>query len=168
MMATPAVQRPGVLNRSAAAGSRRFTKAPQYLTLRKETRMNAEDSPRPYWISEQIDLAALPEPFRIAITEIVNRAYEELVLGAADALERSAATTYVHLLWLELLQQFELGNELESVSRPNLSFGARAEMIMRHLRLVAAKQHTGNFLLRVKAFHEKYAAALNGSTGLPS
>ena len=32
--------------------------------------------------------------------------YEQLVLGAADPLERATAATFVHLLWLELLQQF--------------------------------------------------------------
>jgi hypothetical protein len=33
-------------------------------------------------------------------------------------------------------------------------------MIAQHLRLVGAKQHAAQFLLRLKAFHEKYGAGL--------
>jgi hypothetical protein len=97
---------------------------------------------RPYWIPEQTDLEALPPAVQLAITNVVNRAYQELVLGAADALERSAGATDVHLLWLELLHQFELGNQLKNRLRPNYGFAARADTIAQHLRL-AAKQHTG-------------------------
>lgn len=115
---------------------------------------------RPYWIPDGIDFEALPNALQLAITGIVNPAYQELVLEAADALARSAGTTLVHLLWLELLQQFELGNQLENLVRPNHGCAACADMIAQHLRLVGAKQHTAQFLLRLKVFHEKYAAGL--------
>ena len=61
---------------------------------------------RPYWLPEDTEFAALPRPLQVAITEILYPAYEQLVLGAADPLERATAATFVHLLWLELLQQF--------------------------------------------------------------
>ena len=113
---------------------------------------------RPYWIPERIDLDALPEALRLAISEIVNPAYQEFVLGAADALQRSAGATYVHLVWLEVLHQCELGQELDKFLRPNFGFAAQADMVAQHLRLVGAKQQAGTFLLRVKAFQEKYTA----------
>ena len=97
--------------------------------------------PRPYWIPEEIDLAALPKAVQLAVSEILNRAYQELVLGAADALERSAGTTYVHLLWLELLSQFELGNQLANLQHDQ-GLAAPPNLIAQHLRLVGAKQQT--------------------------
>jgi hypothetical protein len=62
-------------------------------------------------------LQPLPKELRLAIMEIVNPAYQELVLEAAAALARSAGTTLVHLLWLELLQQLELLTALRTGDR---------------------------------------------------
>ena len=123
--------------------------------------------PRPYWIPEEVDLAALPKEVRLAVSEILNRAYQELVLGAADALERSAGTTYVHLLWLELLSQFELGNQIANLQTPDQGLAAPANLIAQHLRLVGAKQHAGSFLLRLKALRGKHAAGFQRSTSFP-
>lgn len=123
--------------------------------------------PRPYWIPEEADLEALPKEVQLALTEVVNRAYQELVLGAADALERFAGATYVHLLWLELLHQFELGKQLDNLLRPNHGFAARADRIAQHLRLVGAKQQAGSFLLRVQALQDKDTAGSHRPRGFP-
>jgi hypothetical protein len=56
-------------------------------------------------------------------------------------LERSAGTTYVHLLWLELLSQFELGNQLANLQHDQ-GLAAPPNLIAQHLRLVGAKQQT--------------------------
>src|SRR6516164_4810706 len=92
---------------------------------------------RPYWLPEDTEFAALPRPLQVAITEILYPAYKQLVLGAADPLERATAATFVHLLWLELLQQLELGNCLEDLMRPNFGSAALNGVIAQHLRLVA-------------------------------
>lgn len=123
---------------------------------------------RPYWIPDGIAFQAPPQALQLATTEIVNPVYQELILEAGDALERSAAATLVHLLWLEFLQQVELGNHLDNLVRPNHGFAVRADMIARHSRVVGAKQHTGTFLLRLKAFHEKSAAGLSRPAAPPT
>jgi hypothetical protein len=103
----------------------------------------------------------------VAITEIVNPAYQELVLGAGDALERSAGATHVHLLWLELLHQLALGNQLENLLRSNHGFAAQADRIAQHLRLAAAKQQAGSFLLRIQAVQDKDTAGSQRPRGFP-
>ena len=49
-----------------------------------------------------------------AITEIITPAYHELVLAAPNGFERSAGMTYVHMAWLELVEQLSLGKDLEA------------------------------------------------------
>ena len=88
--------------------------------------------------------------------------YEQLVLGAADPLERATAATFVHLLWLELLQQLELGNCLEDLMRPNFGSAALNGVIAQHLRLVGAKQQTDSFLLRLKALQGSFQHGAQG------
>ena len=117
---------------------------------------------RPYWLPEDTEFAALPRPLQVAITEILYPAYEQLVLGAADPLERATAATFVHLLWLELLQQLELGNCLEDLMRPNFGSAALNGVIAQHLRLVGAKQQTGSFLLRLKALQGRFQHGAQG------
>src|SRR5438477_98569 len=100
-----------------------------------------ESFSQPYWIPEGFNFDALPQAFQQAITEILNPAYQELVLAVGHPLERSAGATYVHLLWLELLQQFELGDQMDTRLWLTYRFPERADMIAQHLRLVGAKQH---------------------------
>jgi hypothetical protein len=79
---------------------------------------------RPYWISEGIKFGALPQAPQVGITEILNPTCQELVLKAADVLERSAWTIFVRLLWLELLLQFELSDPIDTRLRPTVFRGA--------------------------------------------
>ena len=46
---------------------------------------------RPYWLPGDLDIDALPEGLRLAISQILTPAYEELVLAAPNALERATA-----------------------------------------------------------------------------
>lgn len=111
--------------------------------------MKANPSPLD-WIPHGIDIDALPSEVRSAITDILYPACQELVVGAADPLERDAATTYIHLWLLGLIHQFELGKEID-----RYGFAASAEMMVQHLRLVKAKQQTASFLLRAKVLKGK-------------
>ena len=71
-----------------------------------------DSTPRPYWIPPGVDFGRLPEQVRAAILGIINPAYQELVLGARDGLPKAAGVTLVSLLWLEILDQVELGQDL--------------------------------------------------------
>ena len=47
------------------------------------------DAPRPFWIPDGVNFDSLPAELKIAITGIVDPAYNELVLSAASGLEQS-------------------------------------------------------------------------------
>jgi len=74
--------------------------------------MPSPDSPRPCFLPDGVDFDALPENLRLAVQEILGPAYRELVLGASDVLERAGAVTFVHLMWLEILDEIGLGEHI--------------------------------------------------------
>ena len=55
---------------------------------------------RPYWLPGDLDIDALPEGLRLAISQILTPAYEELVLAAPNALERATGAAILdhHLI----------------------------------------------------------------------
>ena len=114
-------------------------------------------APRPYFVPSGLDFDTLPEGLKLAIREIVDPAYSELVLGAADALERAAAVSFVHILWLELLDQQGLGTQ---IARHLPKGGTVTELVFEddfnaHLRLLGAKHKAAAFLLRLREFRAK-------------
>ena len=64
---------------------------------------------RPYFIPKNIDLGQLPGGLRKAVDDIILPAYQEFVLEATTSLERAAGMTLCCHIWLELLEQFDLG-----------------------------------------------------------
>jgi hypothetical protein len=116
------------------------------------------NTPRPFWIPDGVSLDSLPEELKIAIAGIIDPAYHELVVSASSGLEQSTGLTIVHLLWLEILDQIELGNAVAKHSDEPDTFKHRETMIARHLRLVGAKNKTSNFLLRLHDFRQKWGA----------
>src|SRR4051794_13174139 len=68
---------------------------------------------RPYFFPPTVDFEALPAAVQTAIAEIVVPAYEELVVGAESAIERSAGTSLVLLLALEIMEQMEIGAAMD-------------------------------------------------------
>jgi hypothetical protein len=111
---------------------------------------------RPYFLPVDVDHDSLPEPVRIALDEIVEPAYRELVLGAATALGRSAGVSLVFLLAEEILGQFQLGGQMDFGQAPDPSRRAeRDKLIAAHLRVVNSKQQTANFILRLKDLRYK-------------
>jgi hypothetical protein len=106
---------------------------------------------RPYWVPPEIPFETLPESVQLAFEAIIQPTYHELVLGAADSLERSAGVTLTFLLALEILDQFELGHLLNFSAGSGSSGAAeRDKLIARHLRVVGAKQHAAAFLSRIR------------------
>lgn len=126
--------------------------------------------PRPYFVPDELDWEALPRAVQVAVDELVQPAYVELVLQASTELERAAGATFVHLLFLELLEQFDLGREVARcvAGRADDTEGVspREEELRRHLRLVSQKEKAGKFLMRIHEFRLKHPHVF--ATGLES
>jgi hypothetical protein len=110
---------------------------------------------RPFWIPDTVRFDALPEAVRAAIIEIVNPAYQELVLEATGALEKAAGLSFVHTLWLEIVEQYEIGKGMAHMLPRGESSVTHRDAIGRHLRLLGAKEKFGKFLLQIQAVREK-------------
>lgn len=125
--------------------------------MNDDTAQSTRPAPRPVWIPPWLKFDDLEPALQLAITEIVNPAYEELVLGARTPLERCSGLTYVHLCWIELIQQIDLakdhGKALSQGNPPDV-YGLR---MLNHLRLIAQKDKVAKFLLEVERFYEKAA-----------
>ena len=113
---------------------------------------------RPFWVPDGVSLDSLAEELKIAIAGVINPAYHELVVSASSGLEQSTGLTIVHLLWLEVLDQIELGKGVAQNSDEPDTSKHRETMIARHLRLVGAKNKTSNFLLRLHEFRQKWGS----------
>ncbi len=120
-----------------------------------QTTPETQPRSRPYFIPEDFDFHALPEAVKLAFIDIVQPSYEELVLGAATTLERSAGVSLVFLLSLELLDQFEIGRQMNLTAAANTNSTDRNEQIARYLRVVSAKQAAGNFIFRLQSLRTR-------------
>ena len=118
---------------------------------------------RPYWLAADLDIDALPAGLRLAISEILTPAYRELVIEAATALERATgATLRLPCLWLELLEQFDLGHAVPGTEKLNGKAASRQAALDRLLRLVGAKQKAANFLRRIKEWRARTSGSMRG------
>jgi hypothetical protein len=106
---------------------------------------------RPYFLPETVDIDTLPRAVRAAFTTIVEPAYQELVLGATRALERSAGASFVFLLAEEVLNHFEIGRQMNLDQSQTADDRAQCEQALaRHLKLVGAKNSALGALLRIR------------------
>lgn len=120
------------------------------------TPVNAQ-TPRPYFIPAGLDFEALPPAVQLAAAELVQPAYDELVLQATGALERAAGSSFVCLMFFELLEQCELGRQVaDQIEQGAPNPSPREEDFQRHLRLIGAKGKAGEFLLRLRQFRAKH------------
>jgi hypothetical protein len=112
------------------------------------------DGPRipgqPLWMPEGLDLDNLPVEIRQAAEEIVKPAYEQLVLRADPGLQRSLGASLVHLLWLEILDQFDIKHEYSTACLTLDRPVERRRSVEHHVRLLDAKLRQGRFLLRLE------------------
>jgi hypothetical protein len=97
----------------------------------------------------------VPEEVRQAIRELVQPAYERLVLAPDDPLERTLGVTLAHLLWLEVLQQFDLKRHYVETSAVLRLAENPGPAIEQHLRILYAKVKVGHFLARVRELRDK-------------
>lgn len=111
---------------------------------------------RPYFVPAEIEFDTLPLPVQAAFATLVQPSYDELVVSAKTALERSAGVTLVFLLTLEILDQFELGHGLNLSGSPDDAAAAQREKVMQgHLRLITAKQKVANFVMKIRTIRAK-------------
>jgi hypothetical protein len=117
---------------------------------------NIEDGPRvpgrPLWMPEGLDVEKLPVEIRQAVAEIVQPAYEQMLLHAAPGLERSLGASLVHLLWLETLDQFDIKRDYATFDLALAIPGNRRSSVDHHIRLLDAKLRHGKFMLRLEEF----------------
>ncbi len=127
---------------------------------KKEKDPSVEDAPRPYWIPESVKFYDLPTGLQSAIIGVVNPLYKDLVLSAENGLEKATGLTVVWLLWLEILDQIQLGRELTSPRSMLDPTDERRDLIARHLRLVGAKVNASRLLLRLNEFRVRWRDAV--------
>jgi hypothetical protein len=119
--------------------------------------MVATFTDNPDFLPDDFDFDALPAVVQRAICELVQPAYDELVAGADGALERAAGASFTFLLLLEVLDQFNLTDQLgKGLKQGRGCRSLQDEEVFRHLRLAGAKDKVGGFLLRLRAFRAKY------------
>jgi hypothetical protein len=114
---------------------------------------------RPLWMPESGDRDKLPVEIAQAIQEIVQPAYEQLVLHAAPGLERSLGASLVHLLWLEIVEQFDIKREYTTFTLGLELPYNRQQSIDGHIRLLDAKLRHGKFMLRLEELRRYRQAA---------
>jgi hypothetical protein len=107
--------------------------------------------PEGRWTPPGIAFEMLPRPLQAALVELIGPLYEELVLAAPDGLQRSTGLTLTHLLWLEILEQYDLGRDYTVVSGAlGTASPDRGPMIDQHLRLLDAKLRASHFLVHAR------------------
>jgi hypothetical protein len=115
----------------------------------------------PPWVPSDVGYDRLPEKVRAMVAEIVAPAYEQLVVRARDALEKTTGLTIVHLVWQEIVDQIDLARDFNNVgSVLGIVSPAREDLIERHLRLIYAKLKAGSYLMRVRDFRRGLARAV--------
>ena len=129
--------------------------------------------PEGRWTPPGIAFEMLPRPLQAALVELIGPLYEDLVLAAPDALERSTGLTLTHLLWLEILEQYELGRDYSVISGVlGTASPDRGPMIDQHLRLLEAKLRASHFLVQAREWarrcrREPRAIGLDGPIEAP-
>jgi len=123
----------------------------------KSLQKPAEPRPQnlPLWAPAGVDLTVVPPEVQQACAELIQPIYEQFVVKAADGMEKSIGITVSHLLWLEILDQFDIKREYTQIEAVLNISHSRPEMIDRHLKLIDAKLRIGYFLLRIKELRQR-------------
>ena len=116
--------------------------------------------PMPFWLPTGVALVDLSEELRAAVVGILTPAYQKLVVAARPGLEQSTGTTIVNLLWLEILQQVELGRDLMKGGLEPERLELSEKSIARLLRVGGSKLKASDFLLRLGAGRRKLMGRL--------
>ena len=116
-----------------------------------ETTQTTQNPDWPFWLPGREEFELLPPGVKVAIGQLIVPLYRQLILEAADPLQKSVGFTLVHLTWLEILDAVELGRD-PVPALPFLDVDDRKGKAERHLKLVAAKMRAAGFLLRLEQF----------------
>ena len=132
----------------------------------------ADTSLSPYWVPEGVVYDELPSTLRLAIRDVIEPTYRELVKTARPGLAMSTGLTIVHLLWLEILDQIALDIPNQVVDSDFLaaldtSATDRQRLIERHLRTVGAKLKASELLLRLQALQAGYLPSASDLAATP-
>ena len=104
---------------------------------------------------------------RQAIAEVVQPVYERFVLAVEDPLEKSLGLTVAHLVWLEVLQQFDLKREYTQVLAVLGLPDDRGAAIDQHLRIIDSKVKLGYLLIRLRELRRRWPEGSRGLRSLP-
>jgi hypothetical protein len=110
---------------------------------------------RPLWMPEGTDLERMPVEVRQAVAEILRPAYEELVGQAGSGIEKSLGASLVHLLWLEILEQYDMKKDYCKFDLLLELYGTRNFAIDRYLKLVNSKLRLSSMLTRLRQLRLK-------------
>jgi hypothetical protein len=123
----------------------------------------------PAWVPANMPYSEIPERFRAMIAEIIEPAYEQLVVRARDALEKTTGLTIVHLAWQEIVDQIDLARDYEKTGCVlGIVTANREPLVERHLRLVYTKFAAANFLMRVREFRRGLIRAMRDTPHEPA
>jgi hypothetical protein len=120
--------------------------------------------PPPRWVPPGVDFNMFSSEVQIAIVEIINPLYERLVLQTDDSLEKSTGLTVVYLLWMEILNQYELGKQYMPDAFLREAASPYGDTFARQLQLVDAKTKTSYILLRLRELRQSYVPLSNPPT----
>jgi hypothetical protein len=104
----------------------------------------------PYWLPMGKRWQGLPENTRQAALRLIVPAYRRIVLEARDELERSVGVTLVHLMWLEVCGQIQLGVITADPQSLEAVLSDPEQLIDRHLRLTTIKCQTAELLMKLR------------------
>ncbi|MBN2578227.1 MAG: hypothetical protein JXB10_04480 [Pirellulales bacterium] len=129
----------------------RLAESRQNLPVAQEPR--APD--QPVWTPEGVQWSYVPEAIQQAVRDIIEPIYVESVLRAPDGLEKSLAITLTHLLWLEILDQYEIKQEYANTEALLGLPGSRESQIDRHIRLLDSKIRVGKLLYKFRELRHR-------------
>jgi hypothetical protein len=116
---------------------------------------NLHKIPPPRWIPPGVDFYSFPPEIQSAIVDIVNPVYKQLVADAADCLEKSTGLTIVYLLWMEIINQHQLGQQYRT--DPMLcTLGDYRDTFNQQLQLVDSKAKTSFVLVRLRELRQNH------------
>jgi hypothetical protein len=108
----------------------------------------------PYWLPTGVFWDHLSDNVKQAVLQILEPAYQHMVLEAPNELERSAGITMVHLLWLEMCDQIHMAQAVADYDSIASILENPEQLIDRHLHLVGAKNNTAELLIKLKVLRE--------------
>ena len=116
------------------------------------------DPGQPAWAPSKAEAARVPEAVRQALMDFILPIYQRSVVQARDAVEQSVNVTAVHLLWLEVLEQFSQKQEYMNIGLLLGSDASRDDQIARLLRVLETKVRVGHLMIRLQELRAQSAA----------